>query len=497
MAIRRVMRIVTMLALASMLLGSCSPAARSTPVPTPTARVFEPTECVGEVYGGRKMECGYLTVPEDRSKPDGRMLRLHVAIVPSTSENPLPDPVFYLEGGPGNRAHLVAGLLSFIMRDILKERDIIIMDHRGTGLSEPALDCPEPDEADLAANAAGKTKDEIIAARKQGWQICRDRLTGEGIDLSLYNSANNAADVADLAQTLGIEQYNLLGIFYGTRLALTILRDYPQGVRSAILDSVLSPNVDFFETANTNAERSLDLLFERCAADARCSAKFPNLEADFYSLAEKLNQEPIMATVNGREYPVHGDDFIAITLNALYASDVIKDLPSKIAHADTWETQWLSDWLGYFYGAEMDLGVYLSTWCSEEVPFNSQKEKEQQDATVNPAIVSALDSGVDIFEACEMWGIDPAGKRESEPVASDIPVLLLSGDYDPATPPELARLAAETLTNSKLYEFMGLSHGVLFFSDCAVQMATQFVANPAEEIDASCMEELKVEFNVY
>jgi len=181
---------------------------------------------------GEDIECGYLLVPENRAKPGNTpTIELAFAIVYAPTEDVQPDPIIYLAGGPGGNA--VADVESWLEIPYLGDRDLILLDQRGTGYSLPSLNCPEVE--------AGE--EEVEAGEDNGTEACRDRLIDEGVDLQAYNSAENAADVADLRVALEYDEWNLYGISYGTRLALTVMRDHPEGVRSVIIDSVYPPEV--------------------------------------------------------------------------------------------------------------------------------------------------------------------------------------------------------------------------------------------------------------
>ncbi|MCA9904902.1 MAG: alpha/beta fold hydrolase, partial [Anaerolineae bacterium] len=167
---------------------------------------------------GDDVDCGLLFVPEDRTDPDSATIELAVAILYASEDDVQPDPIIYLAGGPGGNA--VDELEAWVDIPYIQDRDLILLDQRGTGYSFPSLNCPEIEESEDDAT-----------------QACRDRLVADGVNLQAYNSAENAADVADLRVALGYDEWNLYGISYGTRLAQTIVRDYPQGIRSVILDS--------------------------------------------------------------------------------------------------------------------------------------------------------------------------------------------------------------------------------------------------------------------
>src|SRR5688572_23226007 len=240
--------------------------------------IFERAACAFAVPSGYSPECGYLIVPENRARPGSPLIRLHVAIFRNRSGSPVSDPVVHLAGGPGSSSLEVAGyLFSRGLDPILERRDFILFDQRGTGYSQPRLDCPE--RADLTAALLGRglsaaeNHQEILDAFRR----CRERLIAEGIDPSAYHSAASAADLNDLRLALGYEKLNLYAVSYGTRLALTVMRDYPQAVRSAVLDSAYPLQVNLYTALAPNADRSFNVFFSRCVAEPNCSAAYPDL----------------------------------------------------------------------------------------------------------------------------------------------------------------------------------------------------------------------------
>ena len=511
---RKSQRLLSIIMLAILLAGCTSetasppvstslPPTSTHPPPTPTTlptaaqvrtSTFEPADCPMAVYAGTKVECGYLIVPEDWSKPDGRKLRLAVAVVRSDNTNPKSDPLIYLEGWPGSGALQSIEFLNSILAGVSAERDLILFDQRGTGYSEPALSCPERQEAMLQAAADDLSNTDSEALLLQAWQSCRSRLEAEGIDLSMYTSAASAADVQALMQALGYPQYNLFGSSYGTRLALTVMRDHPRQLRSVVLDSVLPPNVDLFETVSANAQRSFDLLFERCAQDPDCNQEYPDLEAKFYALVDRLNNEPLPVNLQSATYQLRGDDLVYLIFNTFYNRDMIVQLPELLANFEAGDKLWLKMWLNYIMSIPIDWGMHNSVWCAEEIPFNTEQEFARINAGLNPDIVAGMLLDGNQFAVCEIWDVNSAGKVETESVTSDIPTLLLSGDYDPITPPAFAREAARTLSNAQVIEFLGHTHGVGFSSPCAQKIMRQFLDAPQEEIDTACLAELKITF---
>ena len=218
-----------------------TPAIPSPAPAQPYQPVFNPAPCAFPVPGGYRVYCGYLVVPENRAAPNSALIQLHVAVFQSFAEGPEPDPVVHLAGGPGSSSlDVVAYLFGQGLDAVLNRRDFIFFDQRGTGYSRPRLDCPERNALTPTLLSGALSDDQEFQAIVDAFHRCRDRLTAQGIDLSAYNSAASAADVNDLRLALGYEQLNLYGDSYGTRLALTVMRDYPGAVRSVVLELDLS-----------------------------------------------------------------------------------------------------------------------------------------------------------------------------------------------------------------------------------------------------------------
>ena len=324
---------------------AATPPAAPTATPSPPDAAVAAADCRFETPGGQIVECFDLTVPEDRSQPDGATIRLHLAIFRARGQNPAPDPLVYLAGGPGENAlESLPLIFNRGLAPLLRDRDLIVVDQRGTGLSEPALDCPElnaltfellrrdPGEQDLSV-------EQSIALSTAALSACRDRLVGEGVSLAAYTSAENAADLDALREALGYEQWNLYGVSYGSRLALTIMRDFPQGIRSVILDSAFPPEVDLYSATPANVDRALTVLFEGCAADPACDAAYPGLETAFIEAVERLNDAPIVVSIvhpfTGERFEalIDGDATAGLLLQALYSTEIIPLLPEIIADA--------------------------------------------------------------------------------------------------------------------------------------------------------------------
>ena len=452
--------------------------------------VFEEAACEYEDLPDVDLECGYVAVPQNHDDPNSDTLWLAVTIIRSPGGASAPDPVVYLAGGPGGSA--TDDVEGWLDQAFFEERDLILFDQRGTGYSEPSLNCVELE---------GESGDKDVDAAQE----CRDRLEADGIDLMLYNSVQSAADLDMLRQALGYESWNLLGISYGTRLALTAMRDYPQGIRSVILDSVYPPEVDAYEQEATNGARAVEALLAGCATDAACNAAYPDLEGRFYRLLSALDEDPVEFTVFDPEYEedmdvfLDGSELVNQLFQALYDVETIPVLPYVIDLIDTGEYEEAytallggNDTYARLHQEDEDLsdseGVFYSVECNEEIGFNDVGEARTAVAEFDSTIAEYLAVDVEaMFEICEIWGAGTALAVEDQPVRSDIPTLLLAGDYDPITPPAWAESAARSLSNGYLFVFPGVGHSVIDSGECAQSLVVAFLDAPDEEPDGRCV----------
>jgi pimeloyl-ACP methyl ester carboxylesterase len=422
-----------------------------------------------------------------------------VAVFDSPSLDPAPDPVVFLQGGPGGFAlETVPMVFETSFRHLLADRDVIIYDQRGVGYSEPSLACPEIQELRTEIVGMDLADEDLSRLQMEAIEACRDRLVASGVDLAAYTSAASAEDLADLREALGIEEWNLYGISYGTRLALTVMRDHPEGIRSVILDSVYPPDADLAADTPENLDRSLRVLFDSCVADEECAVAYPNLEADFYDLLQELEEDPVWAPVldlaTGESYePVFdGTAFGGVVFGGLYHAEIIPELPRMISDMAAGDTFLLSAvttmlWAG---SAFVSIGMQFSVQCSEEIPFSS---RGALDAVLDehPELAVIFDGssnlGSGIFDVCDLWGTRSPIAEEDEAVVSDIPALVLAGEFDPITPPSWGEHAAETLDAATFVEIPGAGHGPSASLECPQAILREFLAAPGDQHALECI----------
>jgi pimeloyl-ACP methyl ester carboxylesterase len=451
-------------------------------------------------FANDRIECGTLTVPENRQDPNGREISLAVAIVRSASGQSQ-TPLVYLEGGPGGSAIIWADYL-WLDSPFAQDRDIILLDQRGTGYSIPTLNCIEYDEF---------ADEPFLDYRKENRILrdCHDRLLADGVDLNMYNSAASAADVEDLRLAMGYSQIDLFGSSYGTRLALTMMRDHPVGVRSVILDSVYPPNVNAITEQPFITIQVLEILFQGCQADVACNQAYPQLENVFYSLITELNDKPAEFTYFDDYYDeeidevLYGNGVVDILIDSLYDTRLIPYLPAFIFALTKGQYDYAYHILDMpyldsyvdedYYHESYDVvsdseGMYYSVECHEEMIFDDLDTAEELVDSYPREITEGLIWAVeDAVYTCDIWEINPASAVENQAVFSDIPTLLLAGEYDPVTPPSWAQIAAQTLSNAQVFVFPGYGHAVSSAGPCPEEMILDFLANPFEPVDSSCL----------
>ncbi|MCL4876616.1 MAG: alpha/beta fold hydrolase [Anaerolineae bacterium] len=482
-------------------------AVRVQPTAASNRFVFERADCPFETAPGDNVECGYVTVPENHADPTGAQIRLAVAVLRTSSPSPSRDAVIYLDGGPGGETLVNYGpSLGEYFGGFTAARDVVIFDQRGTGFSTPSLDCPELQTLTLEYLDDNLPDDKRNNLSNEAAFACRDRIVSEGVNLEHFNTIQNAADVDAIRQALGYDQFNLYGISYGTRLALTVMRDFPAGVRTAIIDSAVPLQADFNRDFADNTNRVFDLLFESCAADPNCDAAYPNLKEVALETARQLDENPqMMPTIYGSETLddlLDGDYFFTILFQSLYATSLIPYLPEIIYQVSEGDYSLLGWIAGFFLDDTFSEGMNYTFNCNEEYPFTDMDAALASYNQFAPEYAPYISSDGyvvenDLLNFCELWGAGTAPASENEAVVSDIPTLLMAGEFDPVTPPRYTQWVGETLSNSLYVEFPGAGHGPSLDGGCPTNIALSFVEVGTTDILTSCVAQMpKVPFDV-
>jgi pimeloyl-ACP methyl ester carboxylesterase len=451
------------------------------------------------------LRCGYLVVPENRATPNGRTIRLAVAIIPAASESPKKDPVVFMTGGPG--AVALHDIPFLVDAGINRDRDVIVMDQRGTLYDEPALNCPELDEyygrqVSLVYDAPSTGQAQADAAK-----ACRDRLVAEGVDLTAYNTTENEADFADLRTALGIDQWNVYGYSYGSDLALSFVRDHPEGIRTVTIDSVVPPNIVRLPWTWDSVREGFTAIFRACEQQPSCARAYPDLFKTLYSVVNKLEAQPITQSVT----PPQGGDPVDVVLDGgtivnMIVGFVIKpaDVPAALhelagGNAERW-LQARAAGSAVSPIPEQAQGMTQSFVCREWEPYGSPADILAAGHRFFPQLPdSVLINAPQLpfeHELCQQWDVPEGPASQRVRVRSDIPALVVSGTFDVKTGAEWGRYAAKTLSKSTYVRINGIGHWVIVQSPCAQRIFRSFLAKPLDPQTACAAKTKPKPFNV-
>ncbi|WP_411288655.1 alpha/beta hydrolase [Phenylobacterium sp.] len=437
--------------------------------------VFTPGPCAGDFTGvAHKVDCGVLAVDESRGQAGARRVALPVAIVRALAPKAGLPPVIYLHGGPGGGvlSGLPRTLRSPAAREMIAiDQDWIYFDQRGAGVSAPSLDCGRVDLTD-AGPLSQAAADSLVA--------CAQRHVAAGVDLSRYNAAEVARDVADLRRALGIGAFDLVGGSYGVRIEFAILTHAVEGVRAVVMDSPWSPEAKWADGGPKMVADAVRLILAKCQADAACRAKHPTLEADFAALARGWLAKPFVKA--GRTYAA--DDLGGFLMEAAYSAEGARALPRDLAKIIRGDMSLLDASIAERSGyAEAQ---HLTHLCKEEFPFED-RAAVAAGAAGDPIAGLLVASMQRYFDVCRAYPVGPADPLEQRPVTSSIPALFLAAEIDPGCPPHIAEAAAKRFSRGQFVVIPNTTHGVSGRSACARRMVRAFLANPAAPVDRACL----------
>lgn len=511
------LRALRLLALAGAVLAGAGAAAAAT---APAAR-----GAVGKAWQGvdcktfdvpaavaARADCGYVSAPERHAEPQGRSIQLAVVRVRSTGPSPAADPLFVEQGGPGDSTIgvIVNQVLPNLpeLQAVLKSRDLVFVEERGTRYSRPFLACPEYDARNIAV-AKGE-----MAYTDPGWfKTCQARFQAQGVRLDAFNTRENAADVYFVAQTLGYKAFNYYGVSYGTLLGQYVIAQADQHkarLRSVIIDGVVRTDIDFNLASSHTMSYALRNLFHACAQDLRCSRAYPALEQKFLAVVDQLNQQPVPLTLTTPRSKqaittrLDGNTFVTALLPLMarpYSGNSARgtSIPKYIQAASQRDFSWVPDNLA----GELETsggsakGMYHTVLCTR-----ARSVRVPPDQALPPPYPQLLAWGVregeGVANVCAI--LQGELKPPFEYANTDIPTLVLNGSYDPVTPQPYGEAVASQLKAARVYTFPGLGHGSFFpppgmpATDCVVRIATDFLARPRQAPDSSCLTQVKPMF---
>jgi len=447
------------------------------------------TDCQPQGIPG-PAKCGTFEVYENRVTKKGRRISLNILVLPATGDKREPDPFVYFAGGPGSAATEDASGIAPLFAKIREHHDLLFVDQRGTGKSHP-LDCAFFDPNDLQSYLGYFFPLEDV--RK-----CRPELEAKA-DLTLYTTDIAIDDMDEVRAALGYERMNLFGASYGTRAALTYLKRYPKRVRTAALQGVSPPNSYMPSDFPQGNERALHGVLSECAADEACNAAFPNLKEETKSLLAQLVKGPVEVEVKRP----NSNDRVKVKLSRDLAAEAIRYMlynpvaaarvPLVIHLAAQGNFVPLTEAaLGYrkFLVGTGSNGMYLSVTCAEDLPWIKPGEGERMAENTFLGDYRLRQQR----EACALWPRARIAPDYDDPIRSDVPVLILTGEWDPVTPPSNGDATAKTLKNSLHIVVPHGAHGLggLENIDCITQIMTEFVARGTTSgLDTACVKTIR------
>ena len=436
-------------------------------------------DCGVLLPSGLEATCYWLIVPEDRARPKVATVKLAVMVVHSRSASPEPDPVVFLSGGPGDPG--IEGFENFVDSPMLENRDLVLFDQRGTGVSEPSLDCPEVADARVADFRHPDAHDVELDRVRDAMRACRERLVDDGVNLDAYDTVANAADVADLRIALQLDEWNLYGISYGTRLALETMRSHPEGIRTAVLDSVYPPGRRGVDVYVTGVDDAFERLVAACNADESCASLQSNLDELIQQVVDRYNRSPVdLAIADGEQLVVTGEDIVAGLWDAMYDSEIIPALPSVIQALASGDTSILSVFADEALSDDPSEGVFVSMECADNGATRRDVKLAQDPGRAAVVVRYAAEP------YCAVWNVDRVAASFRRPVRSRIPTVVFAGSLDPVTPASDSERAANALRSAVYVELAGYGHVVTKVSDCARTMRQEFLDDPDGDLDISC-----------
>lgn len=446
---------------------------------------FEP--CTISGTGGSGIlyaECATWSRPLDPSAPDGEQIELFVTRLSSTALEPASDAFTMINGGPGGSS--VEMLVDFraVATAITRERDVIVIDQRGTGKSAP-----------MTCDALSDSVDSLTET--QTVELTRDCINKLPHDPRFFSTSVAVKDLEALRTSLGYEQLSLYGVSYGTRVAMHYMRRYPQAVRSMIIDGVVPPSIVLGSNVALNSQQTLSSLFARCIEDSACSTAFPNLASDFARLSERLKRQPISlqlphpVTATQTELELSYGHLAVLLRMSLYAPETASILPIILNQAAT-QQQYLpiaanALQLIHQLTSSLNYGMHNAVVCTEDAPFF-------KDEIVDWNILDETYLGSEMYKTlismCSAWPAGVIDEDFKQPLHSDAPILILSGEFDPITPPQYGDQVLANFSNAKHIVAQGQGHGVII-RGCIPKVLLDFVESGTfADLDTSCTEHL-------
>ncbi len=483
-------KLLLLLAIATWLGGCGEQQAASTTAPT----LLKP--CPGFVESGKPplvygAECGSLLVKENPADPASKEIAVEILRLPAISPAAQQDPLFLIQGGPGGSSIEMASFIHTVFADVRKNRDLVFVDQRGTGKSNP-LRCEQLSPADMRLPDAEQMEKYFLLM-----QQCADTYKDS---LPFYTTLHGVQDLDAVRQALGYNKINLWGVSYGTRVALEYAKNYPQATRTIILDGVAPKEIALAKFSARDALAALTAVNAECLAQADCAKAFGDIlqkTENVYarlqlaeqsgspvqvSFAHPVNQQVDQLTLTAK-------NFSMLIFNALYSRDLTVLLPQAISEAEHENYRLLATLFSMAMDQSQKMNIadamHFSVLCNEDWHYVSASDVETTAPFFGMNVIK------DKARVCSFWPKASLPESYWSPVTSNVPALLLSGKHDPVTPEVWAELVAKDLSNATRLLVAGGNHGVSY-EGCVPQIIAQFIERASmQDVKTDCVANIK------
>ena len=431
-----------------------------------------------------RLRCGTVSVPRDYSHPGGGRFALAVVVVQSADHPSLPDPLLYISGGPGGPLTVYAGYQA--AHPYAPSRDLILVDQRGTGRSEPHL-CPDLKSEFAGAIAAVAMGPEapMQTRRRAVYAACREQAGAQGIDLKDFGTSITVEDFNAVRQALGVARWNVFGVSYGTTVAMTLMARYPETVRAAVLDSVNPPD-PLLPLHSSNVAEARNAFFRFCNGNRACASAFPNLAGTYEDTLERLKDAPPsvrlpaeMRYYPGNQGPLTASLFEFVVGRLIYYPRFYPGLPRLIATVHDGDTSVFAASLASLLAEAMDRDTGMSFAA------NAAVDCRDRPGYRTPTGSTDISEQLSLYGICDGWS--ELGPPPVVPLNAEMPTLVLAGEFDPNATPAVSRHIADLIgPHAQWVEFARSGHSVRSTTPCASKIVADFVDQPARPLDTSC-----------
>ncbi|MFZ9856775.1 MAG: alpha/beta hydrolase [Roseiflexaceae bacterium] len=464
--------------------------------------ISTPEACDESITMNRNIECSTLIVPMDHDNPTRNSIILPMMVVRANVEN-TNAPLFLLQGGPGGDTIETFAFLIGKHNSVLPDdRDIYFYEQRGTTTTRPSLDCPEVHQLGIDLLAEDVSYSEGVDKYLVAYEQCITRLRQKGIDLSMFNSRQNALDLIYIAEQLGYSQIDLYGVSYGSLLAQHVTRIKPELIRSLVIDGIVPPNESVDARVYESRHNALEAIFSDCENDITCAKAYPNLRQTYADVMADYAANPRMWKLTDPE-----DDTVSHMarvdhhslqgwlFNLMYDDQLVRYIPLMLTDLANNRTDTVQFFMSFnVFSDSIAEMMYMSTQCSEEasVPISDYVIPPNN---LIPLVEGELENDQRYRQTlCERSQVTPLDASFNAEFRTNVPTLIVSGRYDPITPAVFGDIVASSVPQATHIIVPNGAHGAMLSNECAAGIAKAFWANPSQSLDTSCVTEQRTQF---